>query len=108
MTGNRKIAQSLTLSAGMALAPIWTAFAGTMPTYSGEDAGFIVIGMGSYTSVGSRGISYTLTFRKKGASDVGSIDFTPHRRMLPFLGTKTDFDDPNETGFVEVRKLAPG
>jgi hypothetical protein len=76
--------------------------------YSGDDAGFMVIAMGSGTSVESRAISYTLNFRRKESSEVGTISFTPHRPALPFLGTKRDFDEPNETGFVDVRKLAPG
>jgi hypothetical protein len=76
--------------------------------YSGDDAGFMVMGFGSYTSIESRGISYTMNFRKKGSGEFESISFTPHRPALPFLGTKRDFDDDGETGFVEVRRLAPG
>jgi hypothetical protein len=76
--------------------------------YAGEDAGFMVIAMGSGTSIESRAVSYTLNFRKKGSPEVGTISFTPHRPALPFVGTKRDFDEPNETGFVDVRKLAPG
>jgi hypothetical protein len=76
--------------------------------YSGDDAGFMVIAMGSGTSIESRAVSYTLNFRRKGSPEIGTISFTPHRPALPFLGTKRDFDEPNETGFVDVRKLAPG
>src|ERR1700722_4299905 len=76
--------------------------------YSGDDAGFMVIAMGSGTSIESRAVSYTLQFRKKGSPEIGTVSFTPHRPAVPFVGTKRDFDEPNETGFVDVRKLAPG
>jgi hypothetical protein len=97
----------LALAASVGFAAI-CASSEELKDYSGDDAGFMVIGVGSYTSVGSRGVSYLLNFRKKGSAQTGTIKFTPHRPALPFLGTKRDFDEDSETGFVDVRKLAPG
>jgi hypothetical protein len=95
-------------AAAMGLAAAGASWSKELKDYSGEDAGFMVIAMGSGTSMESRAVSYTLNFRRKGMPEVGTISFTPHRPALPFVGTKRDFDEPNETGFVDVRKLAPG
>jgi hypothetical protein len=98
----------LAAAAVMSVAAAGASWSKELKDYPGEDAGFMVIAMGSGTSIESRAISYTLNFRRKETSEVGTISFTPHRPALPFLGTKRDFDEPNETGFVDVRKLAPG
>jgi hypothetical protein len=98
----------LAVAAALGFAAAGVSWSKELKDYSGEDAGFMVIAMGSGTSIESRAVSYTLNFRKKGSPEIGSISFTPHRPALPFVGTKRDFDEPNETGFVDVRKLAPG
>ena len=106
MTGLSRLVLAATLAMGMAATG--ASWSKELKDYSGEDAGFMVIAMGSGTSVESRAVSYTLNFRKKGSPEVGVISFTPHRPAVPFIGTKRDYDEPNEEGFVDVRKLAPG
>jgi hypothetical protein len=76
---------------------------------SGEDAGYVVLGLGAYDSAGSRAVTYAIEFRKVGSSDVESIRFTPRKVAdLPFMGTKTDYDTAGEAGIVEIRKLPAG
>ena len=97
-----------TAAVALSFAAGGASWAKELKDYSGDDAGYMVIAMGSGTSIESRAVSYTLHFRKKGSPEIGTVSFTPHRPAVPFVGTKRDFDEPNETGFVDVRTLAPG
>jgi hypothetical protein len=75
----------------------------------GEDAGYLILGLGAYDSTSSRSVTYEIGFRKVGGSDVGHSRFTPRKVAdLPFMGTKTDYDNASEAGIVEIRKLAAG
>jgi hypothetical protein len=78
--------------------------------YGGNDAGYLVIGLAAYDTVESRAIKYTLDYRRTDSSDTGSISFSPRKKLelMPFMNQKTDFEDGDEMGIVEVRKLAPG
>lgn len=86
---------------------------GTNPTsgkYSGSDAGYLVVGLAAYDTMNSRAIQYTLVYRRIESNDAGAISFSPRKKLelMPFLNQKTDFEDTDEMGVVEVRKLPPG
>jgi hypothetical protein len=98
----------LALAVAASLVSAGESWSRDLKDYSGDDAGFMVMSVGSDTSMGSRAITYTLNFRNKGSGEIGTIKFTPHRPAVPFVGTKRDFDGDDETGFVDVRRLAPG
>ncbi len=75
-----------------------------------KEAGYLVIGLAAYDTMESRAIQYTLDYRYIGSNDTGFVRFTPKKELelMPFLTTKTDFEDHEEMGVIEVRKLAPG
>lgn len=77
---------------------------------SGDQAGYLVVGLAAYDTMESRAIRYTLDYRRIGSSDTGSISFSPKKKLelMPFLKQKTDFQDDSEMGVVEVRRLPPG
>ena len=86
---------------------------GTNPVvgkYSGSDAGYLVVGLAAYNTMEGRAIKYTLDYRRIESSDTGSVSFSPKKKLelMPFLNQKTDFEDGNEMGIVEVRRLPPG
>jgi hypothetical protein len=77
--------------------------------HPGEDAGYLVLGLGAYDSTSSRSVSYEIAIRKVGGNDVESIRFIPRKVAdLPFMGTKTDYDSAGEAGVVEIRKMPAG
>jgi hypothetical protein len=79
------------------------------PARSGEDAGYLVLGLGAYDSTSSRAVTYEIEFRPVGGGDVQSIRFSPRKVAdLPFMGTKTDYDTASEAGIVDIRKLPAG
>ena len=75
--------------------------------HSGSDAGYLVVGLAAYDTMESRAIQYTLDYRRVESSDTGSVSFSPKKKLelMPFLNQKTDFEDGNEMGVVEVRRL---
>ena len=82
----------------------------TAGNYSGSDAGYLVVGLAAHDTMESRAIKYTLDYRRLESSDIGSVSFSPKKKLelMPFLNQKTDFEDGNEMGVVEVRRLPPG
>lgn len=81
--------------------------AGSSP---GSDAGYLILGLAAYDSTESRAIQYTLDYRRIGSDEMGTVSFSPKKKLelMPFLTQKTDFEDNNEMGVIEVIKLPPG
>src|SRR5450631_533554 len=82
----------------------------TADKYSGSDAGYLVVGLAAYDTMESRAIKYTLDYLRIGSNDTGSVSFSPKKKLklMPFMHQKADFEDGDEMGVVEVRKLPPG
>src|SRR5258705_13706205 len=71
--------------------------------YSGNDAGYAVIGVGAAST--TEYSSYTFLFRRAGKKDTGRFTYIQHNI---FSSQKPDYSNKKESGVVEVATLPPG
>lgn len=80
--------------------------AATIPTdYAGADAGYVVIGMGFLDRTPYSPVR--LKFRRPGQEGEGEFFFTNYSGG-PFPGSRADYRTGDESGAVQVARLAPG